>query len=97
MKKYILLLIIILLASIFVLFKKNFRSKGDTYLLTLANIEALGFNEEDDPCSGNPFYASDQALKSVRCMKYPFVFGYKLSCKSESGRCCDPTTQTKCE
>ncbi len=64
--------------------------------LTLANIEALA-SESDDPCRGNPFYASNQALKSERCLKYPLVYGYKLTCKNETGRCCDPTDQTKCE
>jgi hypothetical protein len=64
--------------------------------LTLANIEALA-SESDDPCRGNPFYSSDQALTSVRCLKYPLVYGYKLSCVDKSGRCCDPADQTKCE
>ncbi len=97
MNKKVLMVIIAITVMLTVIINANLSLKSEVSSLTLLNVEALAFDESSDPCDGNPFYASNEALRQVRCLKYPLVFGYKMSCVTEDGRCCDPTTQTKCE
>lgn len=90
--------VVILVFAIVIAFNvnMNLNVNSEISLLTLENIEALA-TESTDPCAGNAYHSSDEILKKEECITANKQNGHMLSCKSETGKCCDPTKQTHCQ